>query len=220
MSNYISDLDFVVPDDLEIVLPVNGVGQFFIRLEGGISTRLYLYMRKYSQNSNFANNTDATETLKDIALKIIREDKSHRGMTSADFDKTLNNFVVLKSLVSSVYRAMGDIANQPALSLPDYGLTNKSGAVDTAIQSDSHEIMNDIAFVAAHTAHTYQDIMDMPYVTFAALLRSLVLSEALRDPEYREAYEKHQAKEALKSGRIKRQQKMDYQGLKRFAMSL
>lgn len=93
------------------------------------------------------------------------------------------------------------------------------GSRGEAESADGQEIMKDIAFVMTHTANTYKDIMDMPYVTFACLLKNLVLSETMKDPEYRDAYEKYQRREALKNGKI-RKQKMDIEGLKRFAASL
>lgn len=211
----IHDLDFVCPDDIDIALPVAPAGLFFVHLKGGISTRLYLSMLKYRQQmTDNQTNSDALDQLKDIALKIIREDQAHKDMTSDYFDVHLNHFPVLKALVSTVYRAMGELANQPGLTLPQ--IIDNGGEAESA---DGQEIMKDIAFVMAHTANTYQDIMDMPYVTFACLLKNLVLNEALKDPEYRDAYEKYQRKEALKSG-TRKKQKMDYKGLKRFAASL
>ena len=45
----IHDLNFVCPDDIDIALPVAPAGLFFVHLEGGISTRLYLSMLKYRQ---------------------------------------------------------------------------------------------------------------------------------------------------------------------------
>lgn len=211
----IRDLDFVCPDDIDIALPVAPAGLFYIHLEGGISTRLYLSMLKYRQQmTDGQSNGEALEQLKDIALKIIREDKAHTNMTSDDFDTHLNHFQVIKALVSKIYQMMGELVNQPGLSLPQI-MEDRGGAED----ADGQEIMKDIAFVMAHTANTYRDIMDMPYVTFACLLKNLVLSEAMKDPEYRDAYEKYQRREALKTGK-KKKQKMDYEGLKRFAMSL
>lgn len=211
----IHDLDFVCPDDIDIALPVAPAGLFFVHLKGGISTRLYLSMLKYRQQmTDNQTNSDALDQLKDIALKIIREDQAHKDMTSDYFDVHLNHFPVLKALVSTVYRAMGELANQPGLTLPQ--IIDNGGEAESA---DGQEIMKDIAFVMTHTANTYQDIMDMPYVTFACLLKNLVLNEALKDPEYRDAYEKYQRKEALKSG-TRKKQKMDYKGLKRFAASL
>lgn len=211
----IHDLDFVCPDDIDIALPVAPAGLFFVHLKGGISTRLYLSMLKYRQQmTDNQTNSDALDQLKDIALKIIREDQAHKDMTSDYFDVHLNHFPVLKALVSTVYRAMGELANQPGLTLPQ--IIDNGGEAESA---DGQEIMKDIAFVMTHTANTYQDIMDMPYVTFACLLKNLVLNEALKDPEYRDAYEKYQRKEVLKSG-TRKKQKMDYKGLKRFAASL
>lgn len=211
----IYDLDFVCPDDIDIALPVAPAGLFFVHLEGGISTRLYLSMLKYRQQMTAnQHNDEALEQLKDMALKIIREDRTHRDMTSDYFDVHLNHFPVLKALVSTVYQAMGELVNQPGLTLPQ--IMGSEGETEGA---DGQEIMKDIAFVMAHTANTYRDIMEMPYVTFACLLKNLVLSEALKDPEYRDAYEKYQRREALKTGKIKKQ-KMDYEGLKRFAASL
>ena len=130
------------------------------------------------------------------------------------FDVHLNHFPVLKALVSTVYQAMGELTNQPGLTLPQ--IMDNGGEAESA---DRQEVMKDIAFVMAHTANTYRDIMEMPYVTFACLLKNLVLSEALKDPEYRDAYEKYQRREALKTGKGKKQ-RMDYEGLKRFAASL
>ena len=211
----IHDLDFVCPDDIDIALPIAPAGLFYVRLEGGISTRLYLSMLKYRQQiTDNQRNDEALEQLKDMALKIIREDRAHRDMTSDYFDVHLNHFPVLKALVSTVYQAMGELANQPGLTLPQ--IMGNRGEAESA---DAQEVMKDIAFVMAHTANTYRDIMDMPYVTFACLLKNLVLSEALKDPEYRDAYEKYQRREALKNGKIKKQ-KMDIEGLKRFAASL
>lgn len=211
----IRDLDFAIPDDIDIALPLNAAGLFYVHLEGGISTRLYLSMLKYRQQmTDGQSNDEALEQLKDIALKIIREDRMHRDMTSDDFDRNLNHFAIIKALVSTVYQVMGELANQPGLSLPP--IMENGGEAESA---DGQEIMKNIAFVMAHTANTYRDIMDMPYVTFACLLKNLVLSEALKDPEYRDAYEKYQRREALKNGK-KKKQKMDIEGLKRFAASL
>lgn len=211
----ILDLDFVCPDDIDIALPVAPAGLFYVHLEGGISTRLYLSMLKYRQQmTENQRNDEALEQLKDMALKIIREDRTHRDMTSDYFDVHLNHFPVLKALVSTVYQAMGELVNQPGLTLPQ--IMDNGGEAENA---DGQEIMKDIAFVMAHTANTYKDIMDMPYVTFACLLKNLVLSEAMKDPEYRDAYQKYQRWEALKNGK-KKKQKMDYEGLKRFAASL
>lgn len=211
----IHDLDFVCPDDIDIALPVAPAGLFYVHLEGGISTRLYLSMLKYRQQMTAnQHNDEALEQLKDIALKIIREDRAHRDLTSDYFDVHLNHFPVLKALVSAVYQAMGELVNQPGLSLPQ--IMDNGGEIENA---DGQEIMKDIAFVMTHTANTYQDIMDMPYVTFACLLKNLVLSDALKDPDYRDAYEKYQRRESLKNGKQKKQ-KMDYEGLKRFAASL
>lgn len=109
---------------------------------------------------------------------------------------------------------MGELANQPGLTLPQI-MENGAEAED----ADGQEVMRDIAFVMAHTANTYKDIMDMPYVTFACLLKNLMLNEALKDPEYRDAYEKYQRMESLKSGK-KKNQKLDIEGLKRFATNL
>ena len=211
----IHDLDFVCPDDIDIALPVAPAGLFFVHLEGGISTRLYLSMLKYRQQMpNKQTNNDALEQLKDMALKIIREDRTHKGITDDYFDVHLNHFPVLKALVSTVYQAMGELANQPGLTLPQI-MENGAEAED----ADGQEVMRDIAFVMAHTANTYKDIMDMPYVTFACLLKNLMLNEALKDPEYRDAYEKYQRMESLKSGK-KKNQKLDIEGLKRFATNL
>ncbi len=110
---------------------------------------------------------------------------------------------------------MGELASQPGLSLPS--IMEDRGEADDA---EEQEIMKDIAFVMAHTANTYRDIMDMPYVSFACLLKNLVLSEAMKDPDYRDAYKRYQLREALKSGRKPKKQKMDYEGLKRFAVNL
>lgn len=211
----IRDLDFAIPDDIDIALPLNAAGLFHIHLDGGISTRLYLSMLKYRQQmTDGQSNSEALEQLKDIALKIVREDRIHRDMTSDDFDRNLNHFSIIKALVSTVYQVMGELANQPGLSLPP--IMENGGEAESA---DGQEIMKDIAFVMAHTANTYRDIMDMPYVTFACILKNLVLSEAMKDPEYRDAYEKYQRREALKNGK-KKKQKMDIEGLKRFAASL
>lgn len=218
----IHDLDFVCPDDIDIALPVAPAGLFNIHLEGGISTRLYLSMLKYRwKMTENQRNDEALEKLKDIALKIIREDRAHSDLTSDYFDTHLNHFTVLKALVSTVYQAMGELANQPGLTLPQIMVSREK-----VVGTDEQEIMKDIAFVMAHTANTYKEIMDMPYVTFACLLKNLVLSEALKDPEYREAYEKYQQREvlkkrreAIKNGKIVKQ-KLDIEGLKRFAASL
>ena len=211
----IHDLDFVCPDDIDIALPIAPAGLFYVHLKGGISTRLYLSMLKYRQQMTETQRNDkALEQLKDMALKIIREDQAHRDITSDYFDVHLNHFPVLKALVSTVYQAMGELVNQPGLSLPQI-----MGNRGEAESEDGQEVMKDIAFVMAHTANTYKDIMDMPYVTFACLLKNLVLSEAMKDPEYRDAYQNYQRREALKNGKIKKQ-KMDIEGLKRFAASL
>lgn len=214
----IRDFAFVVPDDIDIALPSKLVGQFFIRLEGGITTRLYLKMLRYMQDSNYASNAEAIEALRGMALTIVREDKRYKDLTAADLEKQIGGFSVYKALVSSVFAALPEIVDQPALKMPDLGWKSDGGATDAA-ESGDHDIMSDIAFVSAHTAHTYQDIMDMPYVTFAALLKSLVLSEALKNPEYREAYEMQQIREQLKDRRSKHR-KFDYEGLKRFAANL
>lgn len=211
----IHDLDFVCPDDIDIALPIAPAGLFFVHLDGGISTRLYLSMLKYRQQmTDNQRNDEALEQLKDMALKIIREDRAHRDMTSDYFDVHLNHFPVLKALVSTVYQAMGELVNQPGLTLPQ--IMGSRGETEGA---DGQEVMKGIAFLMTHTANSYKDIMDMPYVTFACLLKNLVLSEAMKDPEYRDAYEKYQRREALKNGKI-RKQKMDIEGLKRFAASL
>lgn len=211
----IHDLDFVCPDDIDIALPVAPAGLFFVHLEGGISTRLYLSMLKYRQQmTDNQHNDEALGQLKDIALKIIREDRAHRDMTSDYFDVHLNHFPVLKALVSTVYQSISELVNHPGLTLPQ--IMGNRGEAESA---DGQEVMKDIVFVMARTANTYKDIMDMPYVTFACLLKNLVLSEALKDPEYRDAYVKYQRREALSNGKIKKQ-KMDYEGLKRFAANL
>lgn len=215
----IRDLAFVMPDDIEIALPTKSAGQFFIRLEGGISTRLYLKMLRYMQEDKHASNIDAIEAVKAMALTIVREDKRYKDMTAADLEARVSGFPVYKALITSMYRQLPEIVNQPALKMPDLPLKGSSTAGGTA-EIEDHDIMSDIAFVATHTAHTYQDIMDMPYITFAALLKSLVLSEALKNPEYREAFEKQQKYEALKSGRVKHRTKLDYEGLMRFGASL
>ena len=223
----ISDLDFVIPDDIEITLPAKA-GCFDICLESGISTRLYLTMLKYSQSTGFENNADALLTLKDIALKIIREDKRYKDMTIADLEAKVNSFVALKGLVSSTYQAMAEIVNQPSLKLPDFHVKKRGKILSNiAPRNEDHEIMTDIAFVMSHTAQTFQSIMDMPYLTFAALLKSLVLSEALKNPEYREEYELQQMreerqriKEAIKNGTYKREKQLDLDALKRFSASL
>ena len=73
----IRDLDFVCPDDIDIALPVAPAGLFHVHLEGGISTRLYLSMLKYRQQmTEDQGNADALDALKDMALKIIREDRA------------------------------------------------------------------------------------------------------------------------------------------------
>lgn len=211
----IHDLDFVCPDDIDIALPIAPAGLFYVHLKGGISTRLYLSMLKYRQQmTENQRNDEALEQLKDMALKIIREDQAHRDITSDYFDVHLNHFPVLKALVSTVYQAMAELVNQPGLFLPQ--IMGNRGEAESA---DGQEVMKDIAFVMAHTANTYKDIMDMPYVSFACLLKNLVLSEAMKDPEYMDAYQNYQRREALKNGKIKKQ-KMDIEGLKRFAASL
>lgn len=213
----IHDLDFVCPDDIDIALLVAPAGLFFVHLEGGISTRLYLSMLKYRQQiTENQRNDEALEQLKYIALKIIQEDRNHSNMTIEDLHGKLDNFLILKTFVSSVYKAATGIANLPSLRLPDLDKGSRQSKKRIEIQSDNHEIMSDIAFVMTHTANTFSDIMDMPYITFAAILKSLMLSEALKNPEYREAYEKQQ----LRDGTIKRNTKLDYEGLKGFAANL
>ena len=224
----ISDLDFVMPDDVEFSLP-SKAGNFYVRLDGGISTRLYLTMLKYSQSNSFDNNTDAVDSLKELALKIIREDKRYKDMTIEALDETISGFFILKQFVTAAYKEMSGIVNQPSLRLPDLGITGKQGRkqVNSFPHNDDHEIMSDIAFVMTHTALSFQDIMDMPYITFAALLKNIVLSEALKNPEYREAYELHQMREArqkmqeaIKNGTYKRQTHFDMSALQRFAANL
>lgn len=211
----IHDLDFICPDDIDIALPVAPAGLFHVHLEGGISTRLYLSMLKYyQQTTGNHSNVEATEQLKDIALKIIREDQTHKDMSRDYFDMHLNHYPVLKALVSTVYHTMGELYNQPGLTLPQ--IMNNRGEAES---TDEQEVMKDIAFVMTHTGNTYKDIMDMPYVTFVCLWKKLVLNEALKDPEYRDAYEKYQRMESRKSGK-KKNQKLDVEGLKRFAANL
>ncbi len=212
----IRDLDFLVPDDIDIALPLKTAGLFHVHLDGGISTRLYLALLKYRQHmTDGQSNDDALDQLKDIALRIIREDKTHRDMTGQYFDQHLNHFPVIKAFVSTVYQTIGELVSQPGLSLPPI-IEDRGGAED----ADEQEIMKDIAFVMARTANTYKDIMKMPYVTFACLLKNLVLSEAMKDPDYRKAYERYQMRESLKNGRKSKKKKLDYEALKRFAASL
>ncbi len=142
----IHDLDFICPDDIDIALPVAPAGLFHVHLEGGISTRLYLSMLKYyQQTTGNHSNVEATEQLKDIALKIIREDQTHKDMSRDYFDMHLNHYPVLKALVSTVYHTMGELYNQPGLTLPQ--IMNNRGEAES---TDEQEVMKDIAFVMTH----------------------------------------------------------------------
>lgn len=213
----IRDLAYIVPDDVIIALPSKAEGQFSVCLEGGISTRLYLKLLKLSQNWKELSGIESMQSVKDIALTIVREDKRHKDMTADDMEEAINGFNALKALVTSVYGLIPEIVNQRDLKMPHFSAVGGDSSAGT--DDEDTEIMSDIAFVMRHTANTFKDIMDMPYITFAALLRSLVLSEALKNPEYREEYEKQKARENLKNGKSRRKG-LDYEGLKRFGASL
>lgn len=217
MSNLISDIDFAVPEDIEIALPTKTEGQFFyIRLQGGISTRLYLKMLRYSEQlSQAQTDNDAIEILHEIALSVIREDSTHKDISRNYFVDNLNNYVVIKRLVTEIYKTISELGNHPGLKLPQL---NSKNQVAEQPEEDG-EIMRDIAFLTTHTAHTYQDVLDMPYVTFLSLLKHLVLNKTLENPEYREQYEKQKLMERIKAGRNKKT-KLDLAGLKRFAAGL
>lgn len=213
----IRDLSFIVPEDVEIALPSKSAGRFFVCLEGGISTRLYLKLLRLSQKWENLSGIESIEAVKEIALTIIREDKRHRDMTAADVDEAISSFAALRELVASVYRMIPEMLNMDGLEMPDFHAVDGSGGIAAA--DDDHEIMADIAFVMRLTSHTLQDILDMPYLTFAALLRSLVIAEASKDPDYREAIEKQQRDRQLKNGK-NRHTSLDLEGLKRFGANL
>lgn len=214
----LNDLNFVVPDDLEIALPCSEAGQFFVCLKGGISTRLYLSLiKQYSALSTAESNEQSLQILKDIALSIIHEDEKYKHFTSSDLEEKFNNYKLLSNLATSLYRQLNDLIADPALSLPPIDIQREKGGIE--IEGDGQEIMKDIAFVMTRTANTLTDIMEMPYVTFLCLLKNLVLSEALKDPDYRNAYESWKLQEARKAGKIKKQ-KANLGELERFAASL
>lgn len=220
LTNELKDLAFVVPDDLEIALPLTPAGQFFICLEGGISTRLYFKLVRLQDDLSAAKtDRQAIQVFKEIMLAVIREDPAHSDITMAFINDHINNVSVLSNAVKSIYAALMEATSQPGLRLPDIKMPPTHSTGPVLPTEDNAGIMRDIAFVCTHTAHTYADIMAMPYVTYLALLNNLVLSEALKDPDYRKAYELAIKREALKNGTIKRQ-KLDYEGLKRFAANL
>lgn len=215
----ISDLALIVPDDLIIALPSKTAGQFSICLEGGISTRLYLKMLRLSQKWQDLSGLESIEAIKETALTIIHEDKRYKDMTAIEMDNAIAGFSALNGLVSAVYGMMPELLNQSGLEMPDFSSVSGNSAGTEAIEGDDREIMSDIAFVMRQTAHTLKDILDMPYVTFAALLRSLVIAEARKNPDYRELIEKQEGVARLKN-RKTRHTSLDLEGLKRFGANL
>ncbi|MBE7004167.1 MAG: hypothetical protein E7425_07780 [Ruminococcaceae bacterium] len=213
----IRDLAFIVPDDLTIALPSKAEGRFFVCLEGGISTRLYLKLLMLSQKWEDLSSIESIEAVKEIALTIIREDRRHKDITAAEVDEAISGFHALRELVTAVYGMIPDMLNQSGLEMPD--LSAVDGGVSNEASDSDHEMMQDIAFVMRQTSQTLKDILDMPYVTFAALLRSLVIAEAMKNPDYREAIEKQQRVQQLKNGKT-RHTRLDLEGLKRFGANL
>ena len=214
----IRDLAFIVPEDVEIALPSKSAGLFYVCFEGGISTRLYLKLLRLSQKWEDLSGVESIEAVKEIALTIIREDKRHRNMTADEVDEAVSGFSTLRELVAAVYKMIPDMLNADGLEMPDFRAVD-GGVTAAAAEDDDHEMMADIAFVMRQTAHTLQDILDMPYLTFASLLRSLVIAEAGKNPEYREAIEKQQRIQQLKNGK-NRHTRLDLEGLKRFGANL
>lgn len=214
----IRDLAFIVPEDVEIALPSKSAGLFYVCFEGGISTRLYLKLLRLSQKWEDLSGVESIEAVKEIALTIIREDKRHRNMTADEVDEAVSGFSALRELVAAVYKMIPDMLNADGLEMPDFRAVD-GGVTAAAAEDDDHEMMADIAFVMRQTAHTLQDILDMPYLTFASLLRSLVIAEAGKNPEYREAIEKQQRIQQLKNGK-NRHTRLDLEGLKRFGANL
>lgn len=71
-----------------------------------------------------------------------------------------------------------------------------------------------------NTANSYQDVMKMPIGAFLGIVTQIRIDQLKQNPEWREAYLKHQYLKALKEGKVVKQTKMDLDGLLAFQSSL
>ena len=209
----IDDFRFAVPDNIVISLPtVKPEGVFFVCLEGGISVRLYIRLIRYLSDGG------SVDALKDIAFAIIREDPAHKNMTPDFFNANFNELYLLRSLVGMIIDALNELTADPELAKPIVQPKPDSGnlSADSAGQSS---IVQDITYFCSKTAHTYDDVMRMPYVTFISMLKHLTHLEALKDPDYLEQYISQNKVDRLKRN-AQKNKKLDLDGLKRLAASL
>lgn len=80
--------------------------------------------------------------------------------------------------------------------------------------------MENITFVMMHTANSYQDVMEMPIGAFLSTIKNIRVSQLMQNPEWCDAYQKYQYREALKRGKVVKHTKMDLDGLIAFQSSL
>lgn len=181
-----NDFRFAAPDDIMICLPLKKAGgNFFVRLEGGISVRMYIRLSRYLSEPG------GIDALRDIAYSIIREDPAHRDMTPDYFTQNFDQIKILRALVVRVVEAVNDIINDSDLTRPIVQIRSHAQNIHSETIKQSG-IMQDITYLCAKTAHTYDDVMRMPYVTFITMLKNLTHLEALKDPDYLERYKDQQ----------------------------
>ena len=208
-----NDFRFAVPDNITISLPSkNPEGSFFVNLEGGISVRLYIRLMR------FLTEQGDVDALKDLAYSIVREDPTHKDMTPDCFSENFDQLRLLRKMVEKVLEAASEILSDPELAKPIVEVKQESQKV-VLPKTGKVDIMQDIAFLCSKTAHTYNDIMCMPYVVFISLLKNITHLEALKDPEYLEQYVNQQKQMDVITNKQK-YKKLDLKGLKRLQTSL
>lgn len=73
--------------------------------------------------------------------------------------------------------------------------------------------MENITFVMMNTSNSFEQIMQMKYGAFLSTIKNIRVSQLMQNPEWCEAYQKYQYREALKEGKVVKHTKMDLDGL-------
>lgn len=80
--------------------------------------------------------------------------------------------------------------------------------------------MENITLVMMETSNSFEQVMQMKLGVFLGTIKQIKMHYLMQNPEWRKAYLKHQAVEALKSGKIAKQTQVDLQGLMSLQSSL